>query len=88
MIPPHVVPKDSPFIETLLKSYETVTGLKGECLSTGGGTYVHNIKNGVAFGAVMPGIDTNMHGADEFFDIDNIVLATKIFAEAIQNLCK
>lgn len=88
MVPPHVVPEDSPFIKTLLKSYETVSGLKGECLSTGGGTYVHNIKNGVAFGAVMPGIDTNMHGADEFFDIDNIVLATKIFAEAIQNLCK
>ena len=88
MIPPHVVPADSPFVKTLLKSYETVTGLKGECIAIGGGTYVHDIKNGVAFGAVMPGIDTRMHGADEFFDIDNIVLATKIFAEAIQNLCK
>ena len=87
MIPPHVVSSDSPFVKTLLKSYENVTGLRGECLAIGGGTYVHNIKNGVAFGAVMPGIDTRMHGADEFFDIDNIVLATKIFAEAIQNLC-
>ncbi len=87
MIPPHVVPPDSDFVRTLLKSYEDVTGLKGECLAIGGGTYVHNLKNGVAFGAVMPGIDTRMHGADEFFDIDNIITATKVFAEAIQNLC-
>ena len=87
MIPPHVVPADSDFIRILLKSYEDVTGLKGECLAIGGGTYVHNLKNGVAFGAVLPDIDTRMHGADEFFDIDNIMTATKVFAEAIRNLC-
>lgn len=87
MILPHAVPGDSSFVKTLLKSYETVTGLKGECVAIGGGTYVHDLKNGVAFGAVLPGIDTRMHGADEFFDIDNILIATKVFAEAIQNLC-
>ncbi|MCR4781559.1 MAG: Sapep family Mn(2+)-dependent dipeptidase [Lachnospiraceae bacterium] len=87
MIPPHVVPGDSEFVQTLLKSYENVTGLKGECLAIGGGTYVHELKNGVAFGAVLPDIDTRMHGADEFFDIDNIIIATKVYAEAIINLC-
>lgn len=87
MIPPHAVPGDSDFVKTLLKSYEDVTGLKGECVAIGGGTYVHDLKNGVAFGAVLPGIDTRMHGADEFFDIDNIITATRVFAEAIQNLC-
>jgi succinyl-diaminopimelate desuccinylase len=87
MIEPHVVPGDSEFVQTLLKSYENVTGLKGECLAIGGGTYVHELKNGVAFGAVLPGIDTRMHGADEFFDIDNIVIAAKVYAEAILNLC-
>ncbi|MBR5047689.1 MAG: Sapep family Mn(2+)-dependent dipeptidase [Eubacterium sp.] len=88
MIPPHVVSSDSPFVKTLLESYETVTGLKGECIAIGGGTYVHNIQNGVAFGAIMPGIDTRMHGADEFFDIDNIILATRIYADAILRLCR
>ncbi len=87
MIAPHVVPGDSEFVQTLLKSYENVTGLKGECLAIGGGTYVHELKNGVAFGAVLPDIDTKMHGADEFFGIDNIVIATKVYAEAILNLC-
>ncbi len=88
MIPPHKVPADSAFVKTLLASYEAVTGLKGETIAIGGGTYVHDLKNGVAFGAVMPGRDTHMHGADEFFDIDNIITATKVYAEAIYNLCK
>lgn len=87
MIPPHVVPSDSGFVKKLLKSYEDVTGLKSECLAIGGGTYVHELKNGVAFGAVLPGIDTHMHGADEFMEIDNIMAATKIYADAIIALC-
>jgi succinyl-diaminopimelate desuccinylase len=28
-----------------------------------------------------------MHGADEFMDIDNIMIATKVFADAIWELC-
>lgn len=87
MVPPHVVPSDSLFVKKLLGAYEAVTGLKGEAMAIGGGTYVHELKNGVAFGAVLPGIDTRMHGADEFFDLDNIVLATKVYAEAIIELC-
>lgn len=87
MIPPHAVPGEGKFVQTLLGSYEDVTGLKGECMAIGGGTYVHELENGVAFGAILPGVDTHMHGADEFFDIDNIVTATKVYAEAILRLC-
>ncbi|MCR4869411.1 MAG: Sapep family Mn(2+)-dependent dipeptidase [Lachnospiraceae bacterium] len=87
MVPPHRVAGDSDFVQTLLGSYEKVTGLKGECLAIGGGTYVHELKNGVAFGAILPDIDTRMHGADEFMDIDNIMIATKVFADAIWELC-
>ena len=64
-----------------------MTGLEGKAVAIGGGTYVHELKNGVAFGAVLPDIDTHMHGADEFMDIKNINLATKVFAEAIMQLC-
>ena len=87
MIMPHNVPADTPFVHTLLKAYTDVTGLEGKAVAIGGGTYVHELKNGVAFGAVLPDIDTHMHGADEFMDIKNINLATKVFAEAIMQLC-
>ena len=87
MIPPHHVPGDSDFIKTLLNVYEAYTGQKGECQSTGGGTYVHHIENGVAFGAAMPGTDNRMHGADEFAVVDELVISAKIFAQVIVELC-
>lgn len=32
----------------------------------GGGTYAKSLKNIIAFGPEMPGIDYRIHGADEF----------------------
>lgn len=87
MVPVHYVDSESDFIKTLLKSYETFTGEKGYCEAIGGGTYVHEIEGGVAFGAIMPSTDTNMHGADEFMPLSELINAAKIFALAIIQLC-
>ena len=87
MRPPHHVDGDSPFVKTLLAAYEKYTGLKGSCQSMGGGTYVHDLKNGVAFGASMPGTDNRMHGADEFAVIEELTTAAKIYAQVIVDLC-
>ena len=87
MTPPHVVDGNSEFVKTLNRNYEEVTGLPGGCESTGGGTYVHDLKNGVAFGAMLPGTDNHMHGPDEFVIIEDLVKAAKIFARVIADLC-
>ncbi len=87
MRPPHHVDGDSLFVRTLLKEYEAYTGREGECLYTGGGTYVHELKNGVAFGAAMPGTDNRMHGADEFAALEDLLVSAKIFAQVIVDLC-
>lgn len=87
MRPPHHVDGNSLFVQTLLKAYTDYTGRPGSCQSTGGGTYVHNLKNGVAFGASMPGTDNRMHGADEFAVIEELTLSAKIFAQVIVSLC-
>ena len=87
MTPPHYVDENSSFIKTLLKAYEDYTGRKGQCQATGGGTYVHDLKNGVAFGASMPGTDNRMHGADEFAVIGELITSAKIFAQVIVDLC-
>ena len=84
---PHHVPADSPFIRTLLKRYEEYSGLKGECLSTGGGTYVHDIPGGVAFGCTLPGFDTHLHGADERVRVSDLLLSAKLFAHIIIDMC-
>lgn len=87
MVEPHYVPGDSEFVQTLLRVYEDWTGEKGECIAIGGGTYVHELKNGVAFGCAMPGVDGHEHGADEFAVISDLVTGAKIYAQAIIELC-
>ena len=84
---PHHTPADSPLVKALLKCYEQYTDYKGECLAIGGGTYVHDIPGGVAFGCCMPGFNGNMHGADEHTCIADQLTAAKIFTQAIIDLC-
>ncbi|MDE6005305.1 MAG: hypothetical protein K2G88_07975 [Oscillospiraceae bacterium] len=63
------------------------TGLKGKCLAIGGGTYVHHIEGGVAFGATFPETDVHMHGADEFIKLKHFMLDAEMMALAITELC-
>jgi succinyl-diaminopimelate desuccinylase len=87
MKPPHHTPADSPFVKNLLGCYEEYTGNKGECIAIGGGTYVHDIPGGVAFGCSIPGFESNMHGPDERARIADLMLSCKIFTQAILQLC-
>ncbi|MEA5039646.1 MAG: Sapep family Mn(2+)-dependent dipeptidase [Clostridiaceae bacterium] len=87
MKPPHHTPADLPFVKTLLKVYEDYTGNKGECIAIGGGTYVHDIEGGVAFGCELPGTDNHIHGADEFAIIDELLLSGRMFTQIILDMC-
>lgn len=84
----HYVDENSDFIKTLLKVYEDYSGDKGECISMGGGTYVHDIENGVAFGAISRDTNTNMHGANELMPIEDILMSAAIFTEVIAEICR
>lgn len=87
MIPPHYTPAGGEFIQTLLRAYETYTGRPGACYHMGGGTYVHDVPGGVAFGITMPGVDVRMHGANERFPVDDLITSAEIFAQAIADIC-
>ncbi len=87
MSAPHHTPADTPFIASLLESYTAYTGREGACLAMGGGTYVHDVPGGVAFGAGMPGFVSNLHGANERVCLRDILTAVKIFAAVIARMC-
>jgi len=55
-------------------------------LAIGGGTYVHDIEGGVAFGAEFSGEVNNMHGANECFSTASFRKNTLMFIEALENL--
>lgn len=82
----HHVPKDSNLVQSLLKAYTDVTGLDPFAFAIGGGTYAKALPQGVAFGPVFPGEPEVIHCADEYISIDNLLLTTKVYAQAILNL--
>lgn len=85
----HCVPGDSALVKTLLECYSAYTGVADpRPIAIGGGTYVHDIPGGVAFGCDFPGFDPKMHAADEQASIQNLLLSCKIFTQAIAVLCK
>lgn len=83
---PHIVSKDSDFVKQLLKVYEENEGENGYCVAIGGGTYVHNIEGGVAFGAERGDTDYNMHGDNEFITTEELLKDAVLFAKAIENV--
>lgn len=84
---PHIVPEDSEFVQKLLSVYERVEGEKGRCIAIGGGTYVHNIEGGVAFGAERGDTDYHMHGDNEFITVDELLKDAVLYAHAIIEIC-
>ena len=86
-VEPHCTDEMSNFVQTLLHVYERVTGDKGHCIAIGGGTYVHEIEGGVAFGAEFPNQDGRMHSPDEFITVENLLKNAELMAEAMVELC-
>lgn len=84
---PHYTDENSGFVKSLLEIYSEITGSESKCIAIGGGTYVHNIQGGVAFGAEFPDENNNMHGADEHIKIKSFLLNAKIIAAAIIKIC-
>lgn len=83
----HIVPADDEFVKTLLDVYEESEGEPGRCIAIGGGTYVHNIEGGVAFGAERGSTDYHMHGDNEFITTDELLKDAALFAKAIVRIC-
>ena len=84
---PHCVPEDSEFVQKLLKVYSEVEGEPGHCIAIGGGTYVHTVEGGVAFGVERGDTDYHMHGNDEFITEDELLKDAVLFACAIADIC-
>ncbi|WP_184317771.1 dipeptidase PepV [Geobacillus subterraneus] len=85
---PHYVDPNHEWIRTLQRVYEEQTGEPGRLLAIGGGTYARALKAGVAFGALFPGRPDVAHQKDEYAEIDDLVKAVAIYAQAIYELAK
>ena len=85
---PLYVKKDSYLVKTLVDIFNKKTGLQAEPVAIGGGTYARAFDNCISYGLTMPGDMDMCHQVDEYVEIDKLILASKIYAEAIYELGK
>ena len=87
-MPPHHVAPDHPLVQTLSAVYERQTGERADLMAIGGGTYARSLEAGVAFGALFPGATDVAHQVDEYMEVEDLLRAAAIYAEAIYELAK
>lgn len=80
--------KNSELIKTLQKVYTEHLGEEATLISIGGGTYAKCMPNIVAFGPIFPGKPDLDHQANEYIEIEDLVMCAKIYGDAIYQLAK
>jgi len=85
---PLYYPKDAELVTKLMKVYSKETGDEREPLAIGGGTYAKMMKNIVAFGPQLPGRPDTIHQLDEYILIEDLMLCTRIYANAMVELAR
>lgn len=80
--------KNDPLIVTLQRVYKEQTGSEPTLLAIGGGTYAKSMPNIVAFGPIFVGKPDLDHQANEYIEIDDLILNAKIYGNAILELAK
>lgn len=84
---PHYVDKDDPLVQVLVDSYRNHVKDNTEPFTIGGGTYARTMKKGVAFGAMFKDTADTMHQKNERMKIDELLLTTEIYLEALHRIC-
>lgn len=85
-LPPLYLPPDHPLVRELLRVFREKTGSAAEPLAIGGRTFASAIGTGVAFGPVFPGRPELAHKADEYVDLEELLLMAEIYAAAMAAL--
>ena len=82
------IPQDSEMIQCMLKAYRETSGRKESPVTIGGGTYCRALKNFVAYGPLFPGQKELAHERDENIGVDDLILCTKIYTQALYSLMR
>lgn len=86
---PHYVSPDSYLVKILSGVYTECTGRTDAPYPLDAMTYAHLKNDAVIFGGVKCGDNScNAHSDDECYNLDTLVLAAKMFAKAMIEICK
>ena len=80
---PFYIDPNTPVIQTLIRTYNDVTGKNAQPFTMGGGTYARAFENAVAFGALFPDEEVTYHKTNENWNVENIWKNHQIISNAI-----
>ncbi len=83
---PLMVDKNDDFVQTLLKSYNRVTGENVKPKSMGGGTFAYVFEKGCAFGPEFDEEDSCCHEPNEYIEIEKLKKMYEIYKTTIFSL--
>jgi succinyl-diaminopimelate desuccinylase len=86
--PGHSFDNNHPLVQTLARVYEEQTGNPSQSLAVAGATYARALPTCVAYGPIFPGKVETAHQTDEYIDVDDLIRAIAIYAQAIYELAK
>lgn len=81
---PIYISRESKFLRALSEAYEKHSGLPAGFTIEYGGTYAKAIPNVVNWGPVFPGKFYSGHEANESMTIEDFLISTKIYTEALE----
>lgn len=86
---PLYVDENHTLVRTLLKAYDEVMGntKPSSPIAIGGGTYARALPLGVAFGPILPGMESTIHEKNEFISLSHYKILIDIYYKAIKELC-
>jgi succinyl-diaminopimelate desuccinylase len=86
---PHYVDPEEDLVQILYSSYKKYSkDEKSKPYTIGGGTYARILKKGVSFGPTFPHTIAHIHEPNEYITVEDALLGTIIYADAIKELSK
>lgn len=83
---PLYVPKESEFVQKLLKAYNTATGENSQPESMSGGTFAYVFDKGCAFGPEFKGLNSGIHEPNERATKSDLIKMYNVYKSAIKSL--
>ena len=86
ILPALYINKEDSFVQMLCSIFNETCQSNFEPIAIGGATYARAFPHCISFGMNFPGDKDMCHQADEFVDINKLLLSSNIYAKAIYKL--
>ena len=84
----HYVPPDTEVVTAMQEIWQLVHGSEATCSFNFAGSYAHFVDGAIAIGRATPGVETNIHKANECLPLDDFFRLTELLALSILRFCE